>query len=48
FFIFLCQYGLPRHIVSYKDLYGWTIDDIVKNDRFEEQLHLFVVYSVYR
>ncbi|CAL9228402.1 unnamed protein product [Arabidopsis halleri] len=47
FFIFLFQYGLPRQIVSYKDLYGWTMDDIVKNDRFEEQLHLFVVYSVY-
>ncbi|CAA7042544.1 unnamed protein product [Microthlaspi erraticum] len=24
------QYGLPLQIVSYKDLYGWTMDDIVK------------------
>uniref|UniRef100_J3LHD1 Cytoplasmic tRNA 2-thiolation protein 1 n=1 Tax=Oryza brachyantha TaxID=4533 RepID=J3LHD1_ORYBR len=24
------QYGLPLKIVSYKDLYGWTMDDIVK------------------
>ncbi|KAK7351946.1 hypothetical protein VNO77_11736 [Canavalia gladiata] len=24
------QYGLPLHVVSYKDLYGWTMDDIVK------------------
>ncbi|KAK7310553.1 hypothetical protein RJT34_08126 [Clitoria ternatea] len=23
------QYGLPLQIVSYKDLYGWTMDDIV-------------------
>jgi tRNA(Ile)-lysidine synthase TilS/MesJ len=26
----LLQYGLPLKIVSYKDLYGWTMDDIVK------------------
>ena len=24
------QYGLPLEVVSYKDLYGWTMDDIVK------------------
>ncbi|EEE54929.1 hypothetical protein OsJ_02482 [Oryza sativa Japonica Group] len=24
------QYGLPLKIISYKDLYGWTMDDIVK------------------
>uniref|UniRef100_J3N811 tRNA(Ile)-lysidine/2-thiocytidine synthase N-terminal domain-containing protein n=1 Tax=Oryza brachyantha TaxID=4533 RepID=J3N811_ORYBR len=24
------QYDLPLKIVSYKDLYGWTMDDIVK------------------
>ncbi|KAK6256961.1 hypothetical protein QUC31_000420 [Theobroma cacao] len=24
------QYGLPLKIVSYKDLYGWTMDEIVK------------------
>ncbi|RID56198.1 hypothetical protein BRARA_G03413 [Brassica rapa] len=24
------QYGLPLKILSYKDLYGWTMDDIVK------------------
>ncbi|CAA0337479.1 unnamed protein product [Arabidopsis thaliana] len=24
------QYGLPLQIVSYKDLYGWTMDEIVK------------------
>ncbi|KAG2254444.1 hypothetical protein Bca52824_084580 [Brassica carinata] len=24
------QYGLPLQILSYKDLYGWTMDDIVK------------------
>ncbi|RLM79384.1 uncharacterized protein C2845_PM12G27880 [Panicum miliaceum] len=24
------QYGLPLKIVSYRDLYGWTMDDIVK------------------
>ncbi|KAF6172542.1 hypothetical protein GIB67_007055 [Kingdonia uniflora] len=24
------QYGLPLKVVSYKDLYGWTMDDIVK------------------
>lgn len=28
--ITLLQYGLPLKIVSYKDLYGWTMDDIVK------------------
>ncbi|BAH91179.1 Os01g0598900 [Oryza sativa Japonica Group] len=26
----LLQYGLPLKIISYKDLYGWTMDDIVK------------------
>ena len=30
FTIPLLQYGLPLKIVSYKDLYGWTMDDIVK------------------
>ncbi|CEH16253.1 cytoplasmic trna 2-thiolation protein 1 [Ceraceosorus bombacis] len=25
------QYGLPLEILSYKDLYGWTMDDIVKS-----------------
>jgi cytoplasmic tRNA 2-thiolation protein 1 len=24
------QYGVPLKIVSYKDLYGWTMDEIVK------------------
>ena len=24
------QYGMPLKIVSYKDLYGWTMDEIVK------------------
>ncbi|KAK4782368.1 hypothetical protein SAY86_016470 [Trapa natans] len=24
------QYGLPLKIISYKDLYGWTMDEIVK------------------
>ena len=24
------QYDLPLKIVSYKDLYGWTMDEIVK------------------
>lgn len=24
------QYGLPLRILSYKDLYGWSMDDIVK------------------
>lgn len=24
------QYGLPLKVVSYKELYGWTMDDIVK------------------
>lgn len=24
------QYGLPLKIVSYKDLYGWTMDEIVR------------------
>jgi len=24
------QYQLPLHVVSYKDLYGWTMDEIVK------------------
>jgi cytoplasmic tRNA 2-thiolation protein 1 len=24
------QYGIPLKIVSYKDLYGWTMDEIVK------------------
>ncbi|XP_052202156.1 cytoplasmic tRNA 2-thiolation protein 1 [Diospyros lotus] len=24
------QYGLPLKVVSYKDLYGWTMDEIVK------------------
>ncbi|KAL5564608.1 hypothetical protein UlMin_027772, partial [Ulmus minor] len=24
------RYGLPLEVVSYKDLYGWTMDDIVK------------------
>ncbi|ONI18759.1 hypothetical protein PRUPE_3G237200 [Prunus persica] len=24
------QYGLPPKIVSYKDLFGWTMDEIVK------------------
>ena len=31
--LFMCvffQYGLPLQILSYKDLYGWTMDDIVK------------------
>ena len=23
-------YGIPLHVFSYKDLYGWTMDDIVK------------------
>lgn len=23
------QYGLPLHILSYKQLYGWTMDEIV-------------------
>lgn len=30
FFSSLSQYGLPLKIVSYKDLYGWTMDEIVK------------------
>lgn len=30
FYYSLLQYGLPLKIVSYKDLYGWTMDDIVK------------------
>jgi len=25
------QYEIPLKIVSYKDLYGWTMDDIVRN-----------------
>ena len=25
------QYNVPLKIVSYKDLYGWTMDDIVRN-----------------
>lgn len=29
-FKILMQYGLPLKIVSYKDLYGWTMDEIVK------------------
>eukprot|EP00736_Rhodelphis_marinus_P002067 Rmarinus@m.2937 len=24
------QYGIPLHIVSYKELYGWSMDDIVR------------------
>lgn len=28
--LFFLQYGLPLKIVSYKDLYGWTMDEIVK------------------
>lgn len=28
--IFPFQYGLPLKVVSYKDLYGWTMDEIVK------------------
>ncbi|CAH8273979.1 unnamed protein product [Arabidopsis lyrata] len=28
--LMLQEYGLPRQIVSYKDMYGWTMDDIVK------------------
>lgn len=24
------QYGLPLKVVSYKELYGWTMDEIVK------------------
>lgn len=24
------EYGLPLHIVTYTDLYGWTMDEIVK------------------
>ena len=24
------QYGLPLRILSYKELYGWTMDDIVR------------------
>ena len=24
------QYGIPLKVVSYKDLYGWTMDEIVK------------------
>ncbi|KAJ7966935.1 Cytoplasmic tRNA 2-thiolation protein 1 [Quillaja saponaria] len=24
------QYGFPLKVISYKDLYGWTTDDIVK------------------
>lgn len=23
------QYGIPLHVFSYKDLYGWTMDEIV-------------------
>lgn len=30
FFSLVLQYGLPLKIVSYKDLYGWTMDEIVK------------------
>lgn len=29
-FVFVFQYGLPLKVVSYKDLYGWTMDEIVK------------------
>jgi cytoplasmic tRNA 2-thiolation protein 1 len=25
------QYGLPLTIISYKDLYGWTMDEIVRH-----------------
>lgn len=24
------QYGIPLEVVSYKTLYGWTMDEIVK------------------
>lgn len=26
----LLQYGIPLEVVSYKTLYGWTMDEIVK------------------
>jgi cytoplasmic tRNA 2-thiolation protein 1 len=26
----LLQYGIPLKIVSYKELYGWTMDEIVR------------------
>lgn len=31
YFFVLLQYGLPLKIVSYKELYGWTMDEIVKS-----------------
>lgn len=24
------QYGIPLHVFSYKELYGWTMDEIVR------------------
>lgn len=26
----ILQYGIPLEVVSYKTLYGWTMDEIVK------------------
>ncbi|KAF8729970.1 hypothetical protein HU200_017294 [Digitaria exilis] len=41
----LLQYGLPLKIVSYKDLYGWTMDDIVKAIGLKKQLYILWSFS---
>ncbi|KAG6526545.1 hypothetical protein ZIOFF_016535 [Zingiber officinale] len=43
----LLQYGLPLKVVSYKDLYGWTMDEIVKAIGLKTTV-LFVEYFIVR
>ena len=31
------QYGIPLKILSYEELYGWTMDKIVEQVSFNEQ-----------
>jgi len=33
------QYQIPLEVVSYKQLYGWTMDEIVKEIGTKKQLH---------
>lgn len=43
------EYGLPLTILSYKDLYGWTMDEIVREVwkwEFNNYCHLTILHNL--
>lgn len=39
------QYDIPLKIFSYKELYGWTMDEIVREVNYHIFRVLFIIYG---